>query len=115
MEHPMQATTVTQAQDRQHAIDVQRAVALLAGELEEMADSGADLDLVIGRLRTRVRMAGLTPVGQAGLLTRFDPTQHDAPGERPAPGTPVVVARPGYASMVDGESLVIERAVVATV
>jgi hypothetical protein len=70
--------------------------------------------------RTRLRQildsaasdAGLRPIEAAGTRTTFDPARHEAlDGKIPA-GTPVVVTRQGYVTNVDGDEVVLDKAVV---
>jgi hypothetical protein len=103
---------VRAARERQLKLDALHAVAELAGEVEELAYDSGDAELIVERLRARVRAAELAQLGNPGDATTFDPRRHDAMGPRPADGAPVTVMRPGYAWVENGSSLVLRKALV---
>jgi hypothetical protein len=63
-------------------------------------------------LDTAASDAGLRPIDAAGTRTTFDPARHEALDGRIPAGTPVVVTRQGYVTNVDGDEVVLDRAVV---
>jgi len=103
---------VRAARERQFKLDALHAVAGLAGEVEELAYDSGDAELIVERLRARVRAADLAQLGNPGDETTFDPGQHDAMGPRPADGAAVTVMRPGYAWAENGTPLVLRKALV---
>jgi hypothetical protein len=103
---------VRAARERQFKLDPLHAVAELAGEVEELAYDTGDAELIVERLRARVRAAALEQFGRPGDGTTFDPGRHDVMGERPADGAAVTVLRPGYASQENGTPLVLRKALV---
>lgn len=103
---------ITAARERQFRLDPLHAVAELAGEVEELAYDTADAELIVERLRARVKAAALEQFGQPGDPATFDPGRHDVMGERPADGAAVTVLRPGYACQENGSPLVLRKALV---
>jgi hypothetical protein len=99
---------VRAARERQFKLDALHAVAELAGEVEELAYDSGDADLIVERLRARVRATALDQLGRPGDEAKFDPARHEAQGRRPADGAAVTVVRPGYASA----DLVLRKALV---
>ena len=62
---------------------------------------------------TRItKKQGITVQAKSGAKVKFDPALHDPVGEVPAAGTPVVVIRRGTTLTVDGDTIVLNRAVV---
>lgn len=62
---------------------------------------------------TRIsKKRGITISGKAGAKVKFDPATMDPVGEVPAPGTPMVVIRRGSTITVDGEEILLNKAVV---
>jgi hypothetical protein len=95
------------AQERQLRIDLIRALAEVAMEVEELAFNGADADVMIERIRALVDAYELEPIGRAGEEGRFDPARHAPIGARPGDGSRVSVVRPGYTwRAADGEVLI---------
>ena len=77
--------------------DFERALAAMPVAPEDPIRSG--VELVQERMAKILEREGLEPIRPAGMV--FDPTLHDAIGERPAPpgvtpGTVLDVAQPGY-------------------
>jgi hypothetical protein len=103
---------VRAARERQFRLDALHAVAELAGEVEELAYDSGDAELIVERLRARVRAADLSQLGNPGDEAKFDPGQHDVVGPRPADGASVTVMRPGYAWAENGSPLVLRKALV---
>ncbi|HCU51844.1 MAG TPA: hypothetical protein DGG94_18930, partial [Micromonosporaceae bacterium] len=106
--------TLRAAQERQAKINVVRAVAELAIEVEEIAHNGADSEQIVKRLRNAAALRDLTPIGNAGEDTRFDPAVHKLQFGNPKPGIPVFVVKPGYTWRYADDVTVIEYALVAT-
>ena len=100
------------AQERQYRLDALQAVAELAGEVEELAYDSGDPELIVERLRVRVRTAPLEQLGAPGDEAKFDPTHHEVTGPRPAEGAAVTIVRPGYAWQENGVPVVLRRALV---
>lgn len=103
---------VRAARERQFRLDALHAVAELAAEVEELAYDSGDADLIVERLRARVRAGALEQVGRPGDEVTFDPARHEAQGPRPADGAAVTVVRPGYAVAENGSPLVLRKALV---
>jgi ADP-ribosyltransferase exoenzyme/F like protein len=62
---------------------------------------------------TRIsKKQGIVVDGKAGAKVKFDPATMDPVGEVPAPGTPMVVIRRGSTITVDGETVLLNKAVV---
>ncbi|GAA0917729.1 hypothetical protein Vau01_069180 [Virgisporangium aurantiacum] len=99
---------VRAARERQFKLDALHAVAELAGEVEELAYDSGDPELIVERLRARVRASALDQLGRPGEEAKFDPARHEVQGRRPADGAAVTVVRPGYASA----ELVLRKALV---
>ncbi|MGI5243252.1 hypothetical protein [Dactylosporangium sp. CA-139066] len=91
-----EAVGLRAAQERQVRIDVVRAMADLAAEVEELAADHAGSDVLVDRVRAIAAGSGLEPIGVAGADTAFDPAVHKPIAGRPAPGSQVSVIRPGY-------------------
>jgi hypothetical protein len=100
-------------QQRQARIDVVRAVAELAGEVEELAYNSGDPDVIVERLQTRVKARSVDQIGRSGDAATFDPVLHEAIGARPATGAAVSVVRPGYSWRDGAETFVLQKALVA--
>ena len=103
---------ITAARERQFRLDPLHAVAELAGEVEELAYDTSDAEMIVERLRARVKAVDLEQFGQPGDTATFDPGRHDVMGERPADGAAVTVLRPGYAWQENGSPLVLRKALV---
>jgi len=89
-------TKIRAAQERQAEIDVLRAFAELAGEVEELAYNSGDPDVIVERVQTRVAGHSLTQIGRSGDDAPFDPEVHKPIGSRPGDGATVRIVRPGY-------------------
>lgn len=74
-----------------------------------LVDDPDALRVAIGRA---ARDADLTPIGQAGGVTRFDRALHKPLGDWPSAGDWVEVVRPGYTYGRDGEDILLSKAVV---
>ncbi len=109
---PAPGGKITAARERQFRLDPLHAVAELAGEVEELAYDTSDAEMIVERLRARVKAAALEQFGQPGDTATFDPGRHDVMGERPADGAAVTVLRPGYAWQENGSPLVLRKALV---
>lgn len=104
--------TISAARERQFKLDALHAVAELAGEVEELAYDTGDAEMIVERLRARVKAVALEQFGRPGDGATFDPARHDVMGERPTDGAAVTVLRPGYAWRENGSPLVLRRALV---
>ncbi|GGM27795.1 hypothetical protein GCM10007977_031350 [Dactylosporangium sucinum] len=91
-----EAVGLRSAQERQIRIDVVRALADLAAEVEELAADRTGPGVLADRVRAMVAANGLEPIGAAGADAPFDPALHKPIAGRPAPGTQVTIIRPGY-------------------
>jgi hypothetical protein len=100
------------SRERQFRIDRLIAIAEIAGEVEEQAAGGADPDMIVEKVQTRVLAADLTQIGHAGRDEPFDPAHHEAVGARPEDGAAVNVIRPGYSWLEDGKVVVLRKALV---
>jgi hypothetical protein len=100
------------ARRRQSLIDGLRALAELASEVEELAVNEASVRAMVHRVRSRVKLAGLEPIGRAGETTAFDRRRHELIGPPARDGAPVLVIRPGYAWRTPHEDVILARAVV---
>jgi hypothetical protein len=88
---------VAAARKRQDDIDTARAAAAAAAKVDEdrfdadpTTNPAPDPDAW-----KAAEQAGAERVGAAGDVEPFDPARHDVTGERPAPGAPVTILRPG--------------------
>lgn len=102
------------AQQRQLQIDVIRALANLAAEVEELAHAGAGGDDLVDRVRTLVSNYELEPIGSAGAQVPFDPELHAPAFGAPTAGATVAVIRPGYRWRFSDEEVFISKATVST-
>ncbi|HKE67561.1 MAG TPA: hypothetical protein VKB59_23420 [Micromonosporaceae bacterium] len=102
------------AQNRQLQVDIVRALAELAAEVEELCASGVEPRVLVDRVRGLVAGEGLEPIGSAGAGVPFDPTLHIAAFGRPEVGAVVAVIRPGYRWLAYGRNDAINKALVAT-
>jgi len=84
------------AKQQQVRMDGLRALADLAGEVEELLASQASERALVHRVRSRVKAAGLHPIERAGETVPFDFRRHQPIGPPIAAGKPVLVIRPGY-------------------
>jgi hypothetical protein len=93
-------------------VDELRKVVDLAGEVEEIAYDGADADGIVARVRERLAMLHLEPIGRAGDKVKYDKVVHKPlPGSgKPKDGARVAVVRPGYTWTRDDTAVVVERA-----
>ncbi|WP_433496829.1 hypothetical protein ACQP1K_17750 [Sphaerimonospora sp. CA-214678] len=96
------------AQERQIKIDVIRALADLAAEVEELSAAKAAPEIVVERVRGLVATRSLRPIGRANSEANFDPQLHEPIYGTPEPGAPVLVIRPGYV----WDELMLQRALV---
>ncbi|MEV7226953.1 hypothetical protein AB0M79_08005 [Polymorphospora sp. NPDC051019] len=102
------------AQERQIRIDVVRALADLAAEVEEIVAAGGDAQVLVERVRGLAMAQGLEPVGSSGAPAKFDPTLHESVGRQPETGATVAVVRPGYRWRFADEEILLHRSVVST-
>jgi hypothetical protein len=97
-------------QERQSRIDGLRAVADLAGEIEELAYSSGDPEVIVERVQTLVQARSLEQIGRSGEQTTFDSSRHEAIGPWPGADAAVTVARPGYTWRTDKEEVLLQKA-----
>ncbi len=100
------------ARQRQAELDEVRALAELAIEVEELSANQASARAMIHRVRARVKLAHLEPIGRAGEETTFDRKRHKPIGPPIRDGAPVIVVRPGYVWKASTEDVLIAKAVV---
>lgn len=100
------------AKERQSTVDAKRALAELAMEVEELAAGEVGAQVLIHRVRSRVRREGLEPIDQAGMKTTFTFRRHKPVAGRIAEGDPVLVVRPGYVWSTSEGDLLISKALV---
>jgi hypothetical protein len=108
-----EVTSVRAAQDRQLQIDIIRAMADLAAEVEEIATNHLESGVIVERVRALVAAQALEPIGLAGAKVSFDPVQHDAIVGAPALGAEVMVIRPGYRWRPTVGEILIQKALVS--
>lgn len=75
-----------------------------------IAAAGGDRDGLLQKVREAAGSFGLRRVGAP--RQPFDPRQHQAIGDRPREGALVDLVRPGYTATIDGEQVLVEKAVV---
>lgn len=75
-----------------------------------LAAAGGDRDDLLQKVKEAAGSFGLRRVGAP--QQPFDPRQHRALGSRPREGAPVDLVRPGYTATVDGDQVLVEKAVV---
>ena len=109
-----EATSVRAAQDRQLQMDIIRALADLAAEVEEIA-TNLEPEVLVERVRARVAAQALEPIGLAGVKVSFDPVQHDPIVGAPMAAAEVMVIRPGYRWHTTGGETLINKALIAEV
>jgi hypothetical protein len=102
----------TAARQRQAVLDGLRALAELAGEVEELAVNQASTRAMVHRVRSRVKLSGLEPIERASDTVTFDRRRHQPIGPAINDGAAVVVVRPGYAWKTAAEDVLVARAVV---
>lgn len=107
------AVALRASHERQIRIDVVRALADLAAEVEELATNQTGSDVLVDRVRGLVVGQALEPIGLAGAGAEFDPTLHEAIGGDPEAGAAVSVIRPGYRWRSAGEDILMHKALVA--
>ncbi|WP_144120864.1 hypothetical protein [Catellatospora sichuanensis] len=106
------AVKLRASQERQVRIDVVRALAALAAEVEELAVNGSDARVLVERVRGLVAAQDLEAVGAVGERAAFDRQTHEALLDPPEAGSPVDVVRPGYWWRTSGESILVAKALV---
>ncbi len=100
------------AQQRQLQIDVVRALAELAAEVEELATDQFGPEVLVDRVRAAVGAHALQPIGNSGGTAHFDPDFHIPAFGTLEAGTMATVIRPGYRWRFAGEDVVITKALV---
>jgi hypothetical protein len=100
------------ARQRQAQIDAVRALAELAGEVEELAVNETRTEALVHRVRARVKRSGLEPVDRAGDETTYDRARHKPISGTIRDGAPVLVVRPGYIWKAPTEDLLVSRSIV---
>ncbi len=100
------------ARQRQAEIDRVRALADLAGEVEELTVDEVEPDVMIRRVRASVQRHGLEPIERAGTKTSFDRKRHKPIGPGIRDAASVFVVRPGYVWKASAEDVLIGKAVV---
>lgn len=93
----------------------EQRIALAQLDAKDLAALRAALDDP-AKLRAQVtrisKKQGITVTGRAGAKVKFDPAVHDPVGEVPSLGTPMVVIRRGTTVTVDGDTILLNKAVV---
>jgi hypothetical protein len=100
------------ARRHQNEIDVRRAAAELAAEVEELIDHQIEPAALVREVRAWVRRSDLEPIEQAGAETTFDRARHKPIGPSIRDGASVFVIRPGYIWKGSGGDVLIAKAVV---
>jgi len=98
--------------ERQIQIDNVRAMADLAAEVEELAMTHAEPEMLVERVRALAAMHFLEPIGDAGVETSFDPQLHAALAGHPEAGSAISVIRPGYRWHFSDEVILLHKALV---
>ena len=106
------AVEVSPARLRQVELDAARELVGLAAEVEELVAKSASARALVHKVRARLKRLRLEPVEKAGESVPFDRARHQPLRSGIAPGTTVLVVRPGYVWRVPGEEIVNERPVV---
>jgi hypothetical protein len=101
------------SQERQLRIDVIRALADLAAEVEELTASGTAPEVLVERVRALLSSWDLEAVGEVGASSTFDPESHEPIIGAPEVGAVVTVLRPGYRWRSGGEDVLLSRALVS--
>jgi hypothetical protein len=109
---PPDADPAEAARARQTQIDAVRALAELASEVEELTANEVGPDVLIRRVRARVKRNALEPIERAGAATRFDRKRHRAIAGSIREGAPVMIVRPGYLWKTPAEEVLIHKATV---
>lgn len=109
-----QVVAMRASQERQIRIDIVRALADLAAEVEELVANHAAPDVLVERVRSLVAAQALEPIGVAGAETSFDPSLHKPVFGSPGAGATVSVLRPGYRWRSSGEDIRMHKALVTT-
>ncbi|PZG51459.1 hypothetical protein C1I98_08455 [Spongiactinospora gelatinilytica] len=100
------------SQDRQLQIDVMRALADLAAEVEELSVRGVSSETMIARVHGLAATYGLWPIGPIHEKSAFDLKLHKAIAGDPQPDDEVIVRRPGYIWSSSTEEVVLHKALV---
>jgi hypothetical protein len=98
--------------DHRGQIQLVKALAELAIEVEELAFNQASARAVIHRVRARMKRLSLEPIDATGDQSTLDRTRHEPIGRPISDGTPVVVVRPGYVWKAPTGDVLVARAVV---
>jgi hypothetical protein len=109
---PPDADPAESARRRQAQIDAVRALAELASEVEELTANEVGPDVLIRRVRARVKRAALEPIERAGAPSRFDRKRHKPIAGSIRDGAPVMIVRPGYLWKASAEDVLIHKATV---
>lgn len=97
---------------RQAGIDGMRRLAEVGSELEELVSDEVGTDVVVFRMRARLKRTGLVPVGEIGGEITFDRKLHKPLGGSIRDGTRVIVVRPGYIWKAPSEDVLMTKAIV---
>ncbi len=100
------------SQDRQLQIDVMRALADLAAEVEELSARSVSSETMISRIHGLTSAYKMTPIGTIHEKSVFDPRRHKAIAGDPEPGEEVIIRRPGYVWSSSTEEVVLHKALV---
>ncbi len=100
------------SQDRQLQIDVMRALADLAAEVEELSARGVSSDTMVSRVRGLTATYSLIPIGSVHEKSEFDPKIHKVIAGDPEPGEEVMIHRSGYIWSTPHEEVLLHKALV---
>ncbi|MBN6052832.1 hypothetical protein JYK22_12915, partial [Nonomuraea sp. RK-328] len=100
------------SQDRQLQIDVMRALADLAAEVEELSVRGVSPDTMIARVHGLTATYDLRRIGLVHEKSEFDLKLHKAIAGDPEPGDEVIIRRPGYIWSSSAEEVMLHKALV---
>ncbi|MCF6473862.1 hypothetical protein FAF44_36585 [Nonomuraea sp. MG754425] len=100
------------SQDRQLQIDVMRALADLAAEVEELSVRSVSPDTMIARVHGLTATYDLRPIGLVHEKSEFDLKLHKPIAGDPEPGDEVIIRRSGYIWSSSTEEVVLHKALV---
>ena len=98
-------------QARLDAVEARRSVGADLNPVREALQAG-DRVRAQREMDRLLEREGITKLGSAGEVTRFNPSQHEAAGGRIREGATVEVIRPGHTMIQDGKPVRLSKAIV---